>query len=355
MPDRLRFAVCTFDRVFDVAPKQETLTLDQLVQGLLRFELKPALLKASQRQMRQVEAAWAGWQADTYRSGKQYARIRQAADTARRAGEDPAAAAEAEYNKLLTDAKGSPKRDLRLWAPALYPPDSRRGSDNVIHISCLVLDYDKGLPAAEALPFWEPWFHVAHSTWSHTPELQKFRVILPLAAPVRAEDWRAVWDWAEQIAGKWIDPSMKSRGANFALPATPGFGHPRIAVLHDDAPLLDPVAEGLVQRGGEPPPLVAEHDRPSSHFNDGVVGHDYLDLAPEQLAVEPPDTLDVSGEWEIAPPPREPWERVASPPRAAEQTTDSPPERAAPAPALPPVEDDWDERSDEWESLFDEP
>lgn len=319
MAERLRFAVCTFDRVFDVEPKQETLTLDQLVRGLLRFELKPALLKAVQRTTRQVEVAWQGWEAGEYRSGKHYAKIQKAADVARRAGADPAAAAQAEYSKLLTDAKGSPKRDLRLWAPALYPPNSRRGSDNVIHVSCLVLDYDKGLPATEALPFWEPWFHVAHSTWSHTPEKPKFRVILPLASPVRAEDWRDVWHWAEQIAGKWVDPAMKSRGSNFALPATPGFEHPRIAVLHDDAPLLDPVAEGLVAMPAAPPPIVAEHDRPESHFNDGVVGHDYLDLAPDQFADEPVETLDVSGEW--------------------------------PVPAEEPA---WDERSDEWETLFED-
>ena len=347
MPNRLRFAVCTFDRVFDVTPKQETLTLDQLVTGLLRFELKPALLKAVERTTRQIEVAWAGWSAGEYRSGKQYARIAKAADTSRRAGEDPDAAARAEYEKLLTDAKGSPKRDLRLWAPSLYPPDSRRGSDNVLHVSCLVLDYDKGMPPSEALPRWESWFHVAHSTWSHTPEKPKFRVILPLASPVRPDDWRGVWDWAEGIAGKWIDPAMKGRGANFALPSSPGFEHPRIAVLHDQAPLLDPVAEGLITRPADPPPVVAEHDRPESHFNGGVVGHEYLDLGPQQFVDEPVDTLDVSGEWEIAPP------RPAAPSPAAASPEPTPPRQAAPAPP-PPEEVQWDERSDEWETLFED-
>ncbi len=335
MADRLRFAICTFDRVFDVEPKQETLTLDQLVQGLLRFELKPALLKAIERQTRQIEVAWAGWQAGEYRSGKHYASLVRAAEKARRLGLDESSAVEAEHQKLLTDAKGSPKRDLRLWAPALYPPQSRRGSDNVLHVSCLVLDYDKGLPASEALPAWESWFHVAHSTWSHTPEKHKFRVILPLACPVRAEDWRRVWSWAEQSAGEWGEPAMKSRGANFARPTTPGHEHPRIAVLHDDAPFLDPVAEGLVTIPADPPPIVPEHERPESHFNGGVVGHDYLELAPVQFADEPVDTLDISGEWDV------PTERPLAP---------TPVE----APATVEAEEQWDERSDEWETLFED-
>ena len=62
---------------------------------------------------------------------------------------------------------------------------------------------------------------------------------------------------------------------------------------------------------------------------------------------EPVDTLDVSGEWEIAPP------RPAAPSPAAASPEPTPPRQAAPAPP-PPEEVQWDERSDEWETLFED-
>ena len=302
------------------------------MRGLLRFELKPELQASVAREEAKIERAWASWQAGEYRSGKHYGALHEAARDAKRTGADPDAAAESAWHKLLTDARGAPKRDLRLWSPAQYRPGGRRGSDDVVHVSCLVLDYDKGLPFDEAQAAWLPWFHVAHSTWSHRVEKPKFRIILPMAAPVRADDWRGVWDWAEGLAGAWVDPAMKGRAATFALPATPDEAAERIAVLHDGAPLLDPVLEGLIQQPAPPAPPIADIDRPSSHFNGGVAGHRYLELAPPEPVEEPPETLDVSGEWDIAPP-------------------EPPP--AAPAPSSPGAEESWDERSDEWDDAFD--
>ncbi|MCO4768418.1 MAG: hypothetical protein KDA24_00200 [Deltaproteobacteria bacterium] len=344
-PEVLRFAVCTFDRVFDTDPKQETLTLPQLVTALLRFELKPELLVRVDRTLGQIERAWEAWEAGSYRSGKQYGVLRKAADTAKRDGKDANEAARVAYEHLKTDARGAPKRDLRLWAPTLYRPGGRRTRDDVVHLSCLVLDYDKGLAFDEAQAPWLDWFHIAHSTWSHTPEKPKFRIILPLAGPVAASEWRTVWDWAFGITGDWIDHAMKGIAVTFALPSSPSHDAVKIAVLNDQAPLLDPVAEGIVRRFADMPPIVSEIDRPASHFNGGVQGHTYQELAPIQPIEEPPDTLDVSGEWEVA---REPDPLTA----AREAVRPEPP---APAPSEPREEEPaWDERSDEWETLFDD-
>jgi len=388
-----RFAVCTFDRVFDTAPKRETLLLRDLVRGLLRFELKPELLQRVDKNLRKLDQVWASWEAGTYRSGKQYAALKAAADEARRDGQDPDAAARTTWEHLVTDAKGAPKRDLRLWAPCHYPANAKRGGDEVIHLSCLVLDYDKGLAFEEAQAVWMDWFHLAHSTWSHTPETPKFRIVLPLAGPVAASEWRGVWEWAATLTGPWIDPAMKGRGVTFALPTSPSAEAPKIAALHDGAPLLDPVALGLIAACASPPPVISDIDRPVSHFNGGVAGHRYQELGPLDLLTQPPDTLDVSGEWDVAPqgdgadgghdrgPARDPidvddtvygdsgeWDAVPmgaapAPPPALEQSeprsTPAPPPRDTepePSPTPSPIESEteWDERSDEWETLFDD-
>lgn len=305
----LRFAVCTFDRVFDTAPKQETVTLQQLVSALLRFDLKPDLERRVSRLMGKIDRTWETWEAGGYRPGKQFAALKKAADTAKREGKDVDGAVRTALDRLRTDARGMPKRDLRLWSPTLYKPNARRGGDDVVHLSCLVLDYDKGLGFEEAQAPWLDYFHLAHSTWSHTHEKPKFRMVLPLAGPVRPRDWRTVWNWAFGITGDWIDPAMKGIGVTFALPSSPGFEATKIAVLHDDAPLLDPLSEGLIADYAPPPPVVAEIDRPDSHFNGGIRGHTYQELCPDEVQEVP--TLEDEGQ-------------------------------------------SWDEGSDEWETLFDD-
>ncbi len=305
----LRFAVCTFDRVFDTAPKQETVTLQQLISALLRFDLKPDLEGNVRRLMGKIDRAWEAWEEGGYRPGKQFTALKKAADAAKRDGKDVDEMVRIAFDRLRTDARGMPKRDLRLWSPTLYKPNAKRGGDDVVHLSCLVLDYDKGLVFEEAQAPWLDYFHLAHSTWSHTHEKPKFRIVLPLAGPVRPEEWHTVWNWAFGITGDWIDHAMKGIGVTFALPSSPSFEAPKIAVLHDDAPLLDPLAEGLIADYAPPPPVVEEIDRPDSHFKGGIPGHIYQELCPDEPLDAP----------------------------------------------LPENEDAvWDEGSDEWETLFDD-
>lgn len=242
------FAVCAFDRVFDVEPKQEFLTLPQLTRLLRRFELKPKVREQAERDVRRVDKAWTGWTAGEEVAGPIWPKLRKAAKKAEAASEDPAAAAEQRYQYLRAEAVRSAKKDFRLWAPALYKPNSRRGSENVVYLSCLVLDCDDGTPIEDASETWEAWFHLVHTTWSHSPEHHKYRVIVPLAQPVAAKDWRQVWHWAEDFVGRSIDPACKGEGHAFALPVVPDMDHPR-AAFSAPGPLLDPVLEGIVSSG----------------------------------------------------------------------------------------------------------
>ena len=146
---------------------------------------------------------------------------------------------------LKAEARKGIKRMLRLWSPVHYRPGASRGSDGVESLSCLVLDYDDGTRVADASARWESFFHIVHTTWSHTDAHPKLRLTLPLVQPVRGADWGAVWAWAEQRTGQVIDPAMKGPGATYALPAVPSRSWPRHAFVHEGT-LLDPVAFGIV-------------------------------------------------------------------------------------------------------------
>ncbi len=291
-PCNSRFAVCTFERVFDTTPKQDARTLPELVGALTRFDLKPQLRKSIARETKRIETAWAAWECGDDGAGPIFRKLEAARQDAESRGWEVAAAVRTVYETLLRQARGRAKTDLRLWSPALYRPEHKRGREGVLHLSCLVLDYDKGTRVAEASRTWERWLHVLHSTWSHTHAYPKFRVILPLAGPVEAEHWGEVWAWASGRAGGAVDPSMKGVAATYASPATPSSGAERVCSVHV-APLLDPVVEGLAPWFAEPPPLPGPPPAKGTHFRAGVEGHTYLqEWSPEEVAATPSPTSE---------------------------------------------------------------
>ena len=107
----------------------------------------------------------------------------------------------------LTRRSNAPKDELPLWSPAVF--DGSRKKANVVELSCLVLDYDDGTAINAAVKVWGPWAHIIYTTPSHGPDGDRFRVVLPLAQPVAAADWPRVWQWAEQRAGRTVDPACK--------------------------------------------------------------------------------------------------------------------------------------------------
>lgn len=265
----MRFAVTTFQRVFDTVPNRDVIGLERLVSGLTRFMVKPRTLEAVEREQARIEAAWRAFSKGEYAPGKYWSRLAKAQRRGEAGGESEAA--EREYRHLLKEAHAGPKRDLRLWSPTLYAAGAKRGSERVIHLSCLVLDYDAGLAIREATERFEEYFHIVHTTWSHTPEHPKFRLVLPLAEPVHPADWRRVYEWAEERSGRAVDPTGKSLGTTFALPTVPAAERPRTA-FSSPGPLLDARVEGLLEHRAEPPPDGVEPHEPN-HFRIAIPGH----------------------------------------------------------------------------------
>jgi len=289
------FAVVTFDRVFDTTPKQDVLSLRDLVRGLTRFDLKPSLQKAIDRETDRIETAWEQWSCGDEGTSKVWRTFERTRKQAVDEGKEPDHAVRAVYNQLLKNARGHAKTDLRIFSPALYEPGAKRGRSGVVHLSCLVLDYDGGTRVATARRTWERWFHVLHSTWSHTDAYPKFRVCLPLAGPVEMASWRPLWEWSARRAGGDVDPAMKQEAATYAVPTTPGRDHPRVCAVHP-GDLLDPVVEGLVPWFAAPPPPPPPAPPKGTHFRGGVDGHTYLAEWEETKSPDPePD--GVSEGW----------------------------------------------------------
>jgi hypothetical protein len=240
----LTFPVCTFKRVFDTTPLNEVLTLSELVACFRRFELKPQLHTRIERELARIERALDQALAGETVGGH-VAEIAAAGRAMDASQLDRERAMRSKAEELRIAARKEAKRDLRLWSPSVYRRDAaERGSEGVTHVSCLVLDYDAGVRIPEATAPFADHFHLVHTTWSHTPAYPKFRVILPLAVPVPAAHWDALWKWAHEKSGGEIDRAMSGHAANYALPATPHRDAPREALSHA-APFLDPRELGI--------------------------------------------------------------------------------------------------------------
>jgi hypothetical protein len=306
--DARTFAVCTFKRVFDTSPLKEVLTLSELVACLRRFEIKTEVRAKIDRELSRIDRALAQALAAETGTGERFAAIQAAGRGAKARGiEDPAFAMRAKAEEMRVHARASAKRELRLWSPALYREgDIERGSEGVTHLSCLVLDYDSGVRIEDALALWQDYFHCMHTTWSHTPEHPKFRVIFPLSVPVPAAQWETLWRWAEQRGAGEFDRAMKGVGVTYALPAVAHLGQARDAVTHA-GPLLDPREIGIDV--GEPLRLAVKHAPNSPMLGDPAkqyVVHETIETVYvyDDPAGDDPDWLD-------APPPPIPNEVTA--------------------------------------------
>ena len=114
-------------------------------------------------------------------------------------------------NSLLTPiAKGTPiqtKKDLPLWTPTTFQPNKTRSGASAVAISCLVYDMDDGLTGYDTWRLWADWTVLAHTSFSNRPQHNKYRIILPLAEPIPAEDWPRA-----SIAAKELWDSQIGRG-----------------------------------------------------------------------------------------------------------------------------------------------
>jgi len=157
------------------------------------------------------------------------------------------------------------KRDLPAWSPAALAAGARRANDNVAAVSCIVLDYDDGTSLDAALGPWLDWPCAYHTSWSHTDEVPRFRLVVPLQRPVPARAWRWVWAWAAGRAAGGIDGACKDASRLYFLPAVKSADAPRWAGHHDPGGwLCDPdwhlATEEELARAGRAPEAVARRE-----------------------------------------------------------------------------------------------
>jgi hypothetical protein len=123
-----------------------------------------------------------------------------------------------DYNNLirglLHPAKNENiKKFLPLWSPTTFEGDHRLGR-KAEKIWCLVYDIDDGETQFDVWKNFKQYKLIIHTSWSHTIEHPKYRLILPLRKPIPAVDW-----YRAAVAAKefWVMNAGGSLPDNLAL------------------------------------------------------------------------------------------------------------------------------------------
>jgi hypothetical protein len=104
-----------------------------------------------------------------------------------------------------------------LWSPVSYCDGARRSLAGVDQVFAFVADLD-GHDLAEVLPYLDGIAHVAYTTHSHRPGEPAWHLVVPLAEPVDAERWPAVWYALDRRFGGLADHACRDASRAYFMP-----------------------------------------------------------------------------------------------------------------------------------------
>jgi hypothetical protein len=117
------------------------------------------------------------------------------------------------------------KASAPLWSP-VFLSDMARKSSSVTHITALVYDFDHGetwddvvsMPKCYGMRFW------AYSTFSHTEEAHRFRLVLAVDEAIPVALYPQVWRGFARMVGWKVDESCKDLARLYYVPSCPPGG-----------------------------------------------------------------------------------------------------------------------------------
>jgi hypothetical protein len=128
-------------------------------------------------------------------------------------------------NQVLSRIHGGYVRSVKdgpAWIPVTLKDQSQgRNQSNVDTLNCIVLDVDHGMTFDAAAKLIKEWGYEAalHTSYSHTPEAHRFRVIMPLATPLAATEATPLFVLMQATFDNKLDPACLEPSRLFYLPS----------------------------------------------------------------------------------------------------------------------------------------
>lgn len=136
------------------------------------------------------------------------------------------------------------EKDYVGWMPcSVKNQGGRRIQENMDLVHLLVLDIDDGLPLGQIHEVLAQYEYAVHSSYSHTPEKPKWRVVLPLDEPIPATDLPALFDQVNELFDGKLDASCGHDYARmYFLPGCPPDAEHLFVFEHHSGEWLDAVS-----------------------------------------------------------------------------------------------------------------
>lgn len=143
------------------------------------------------------------------------------------------------------DKKRKEDKDGTAWIPcSMINPAGKRNQENIDKAYFIVLDIDSGMALDDVKKGIEGYEAVIHSSYSHTPEHPKWRVIIPLGEPVSANVIGKLFDHFQDRYNGLLDPSCGHDSARlYYIPACPSDAEHLFHAEHIEGTFLDGQAE----------------------------------------------------------------------------------------------------------------
>lgn len=164
-----------------------------------------------------------------------------------------------------------------------FTSDVRR-NDAFEHASVVALDIEGGPTTRAAHERFRDLRHLIYTTWRHSRDAHRFRVVFPLARDVDALEYKLLWASLAARLGSGVDVLTKDLARALFLPAVRPDGRRAAAAIWSGAPLLDPD----VVLPGEPSRPSARSPRPARAMGPLTLPWDAARVAARhRLANEP--------------------------------------------------------------------
>ena len=144
-------------------------------------------------------------------------------------------------------------KDGKAWSPVTYKPGTTRGKANVDQVYLLVLDFDHAVVDWKLIENFE---YCGHTTYQHTREAPRWRIIVLLERPIGGQDWPEFWLRAQAFFGGCVDPTTKDSSRIFYLPSCPPGSDHEVCRHHGQA--LDPDSLPAVPQYAPTPRVTSE-------------------------------------------------------------------------------------------------
>lgn len=170
------------------------------------------------------------------------------------------------------------KKGGQTMSPVSYKPNSKRGNAGVALVYCAVFDVEHHGPFDVMQEKLHGYAYLAHSSYSHTAEDPRFRIILPLVKPVPASEWPDAWGRLNQWLGGINDPSTRDAARIYYLPSHPPGATGHFIVSGEGEPL------DIGELPELPPEQLAKVSAPATR--------NHLKIKIDGIEDAPPDALN---------------------------------------------------------------